>query len=88
MVRSLFLLIHFLVVQDYELPKTASRILSVPLTLECVRILDPSLFSTLIVSLMMFYVRFCALNSSCDKRFDLSQQVEIAYMSCNLILKI
>ena len=40
MVRCFFLLIHFLVVEDYELPKSASHILSVPLTMECVRILS------------------------------------------------
>ena len=32
-----FLLIHFLVLEDYELPKSASNVLSVPLTLESVR---------------------------------------------------
>ena len=35
---SFILLIHFLVAEDYELPKSTSHILSVPLTLECVRI--------------------------------------------------
>ena len=60
MVRSFFLLIHFLVVEDYELCKITSYILSVPLTLECVKILSSSIsffFSTLIVSMMMFCVR-------------------------------
>ena len=33
-----FLLIPFLVVEDYEFPKRTSDILSVPLTLKCVRI--------------------------------------------------
>ena len=45
--RCLFLLSHFLVVEaeDYELPKSTSHILSVPLTLDCVKILsDPSFF--------------------------------------------
>ena len=37
--KMFFLLIHFLVADDYEFPKSASHILSVPLTLECVRIL-------------------------------------------------
>ena len=56
MVRCL-LLILFLVVEDYELPKSTSHILSVPLNLERVRI-DPYLFSPfLIVFLMMFCVR-------------------------------
>ena len=44
MVRCFFLLIHFLVVEYYELPKSTSHILSVPLTLDCVRVLNPSLF--------------------------------------------
>ena len=35
-----FLLSHFLVVEDYELSKSTSHVLSVPLTLECVRILS------------------------------------------------
>ena len=34
MVTCFFLLIHFLAVEDYELPKITSHILSVPLTLE------------------------------------------------------
>ena len=33
MVRCFFLLIHFLGVEDYDLPKIASHILSVPLNL-------------------------------------------------------
>ena len=39
MVRCFFLLIHFLVVEDYGWSKSAGHILSVPLNLECVRIL-------------------------------------------------
>ena len=34
MVRCFFLLIHFLVVEDYQLPKSTNLILSLPLTLE------------------------------------------------------
>ena len=34
MVRSFFLLIHFLVVEDFELPKSTTYILSVLLPLE------------------------------------------------------
>ena len=37
--RYSFLLIHFLVVEDYELPKRSSDILSVPLT-RIIRILS------------------------------------------------
>ena len=39
-VRCFFLLIHFLVVEDYELPKSTGHVLSVPSTLEYVRILS------------------------------------------------
>ena len=39
-VRCFFLLSHFLVVEAYELSKSTSHFLSVPLTLECVRILS------------------------------------------------
>ena len=38
--KMLFLLIHFLIVADYALPKRTSNTLSVPLTLECARILS------------------------------------------------
>ena len=34
MVRCLFLLIYFLVVEDYELPKSASNFLRFPLNLQ------------------------------------------------------
>ena len=53
--KTFFLFIHFLVLEDYELPKSTSHILSVPLTLKCVRILSwlISFSSTLTVSLMM-----------------------------------
>ena len=59
-VRCFFLLIHFSVVEDYELPKSTSHIPSVPLNLECSRILSWSTFfsSILIVFLMMFCARF------------------------------
>ena len=59
MVRCLFLLIYFLVTEGYELPKSTSHILSVPLIWNASEFyLDPSLSSpTLIVTLMMFCVR-------------------------------
>ena len=38
--KMFFLLIHFLVAEDYESPKSTSHVLSVPLNLECVRILS------------------------------------------------
>ena len=86
MVRSFFLLIHFLVVEDYELCKITSYILSVPLTLECIKILSSS------ISFFFFYFNcinddvLCkteiwaddtALNSSCDWPSGLLQQVVI-----------
>ena len=43
MVRRFFLLIYFLVVEDYELPKSTGRVLSVTLTLECIKILSRSI---------------------------------------------
>ena len=39
MVKCFLLLIHFLAVEDYELPKSTNHALTVPLNLECVRIL-------------------------------------------------
>ena len=62
MLKSFFLLIHFLVVEDYELPKSTSHILSVPLNLECLNMeiwnLDPFFFSPILtVCIMMFCVR-------------------------------
>ena len=43
LVRRFFSL-HFLIVEDHGLPKSVSYILSVTLTLECVRILSRSVF--------------------------------------------
>ena len=47
MLKCFSLLIHILVVEDYELPKSTSHILSVPLNLEWLNMeiwnLDPSL---------------------------------------------
>ena len=40
MVRCIFLLIDFLVEEDYELPKSTNHIISESLTMECVRILS------------------------------------------------
>ena len=59
MVNLFFWLIHFLLVESYELPKITSRVLSVPLNLKCVRILSwfISYFFYLSCFLMMFCVR-------------------------------
>ena len=85
MVTCFFLLIHFLVLEDYELPKSTSHILSVPLNLECVRILSSSIsfffyFNCLpddVLCKIAIWADDNALNSSCDKPSDLSQQVVI-----------
>ena len=85
MAKCFLLLIHISVVEDYELSKNASYFLSVALSRECVRILSLSIsfFSTLIVSLMIFSVRYlswwCCSQFIIDKRPDLSQQVDITY---------
>ena len=84
--RCLFLLSHFLVVEaeDYQLPKSTSHILSVPLNLDCVKILsDPSLFLLqlspwLCLCQIAIWADDTALHSWRDKPSDLSQQVEIA----------
>ena len=76
-----FLLIHFLVVKDYELPKSASHILSVPLNVECARILSWSIsffsFFNCLPDDALFKIDTWAdnnaLNSSCDRQSDLSQ---------------
>ena len=65
MVRSFLLLIHFLPVEDYELPKSTSHILSVLLTLERVKIL--------------FSYFNCLADDVMCKIPDLTQQVEIGY---------
>ena len=84
MVRS-FLLSHFLVGESYELRKSTSHILSVPLNLECVRILSWSIsffsyFNCLpddVLCKIAIWVDDNALNSSSEKPSDLSQQVVI-----------
>ena len=86
MVRCSFLLIHFLVVEEYELPKSTSHVLNVPLTLESWFI---SFFSALIVSLMMFCGKLLSelvlLLSTHDVTGHLTCRNNL---SCNLILKI
>ena len=84
MVRYFFLLIHSLVVEDYELSKSASHILSAPLMRQ----------NSTLIHLLFFYFNCLpddvlfkiaiwaddtALNLSCEKPSDLSQQVDIAY---------
>ena len=74
MVRCFFLLNHFLVAEDYELSESKSHLLSVPLTLECVRIL--SLFISFfyfngdpddVQCKIAIWADDTALKSSCDK---------------------
>ena len=85
MVRYYFLLIHSLVVEDYESPKSTSHVLSIPLNLESVRILSWSIsffsyFNCLpddVLRKIVIWADDNALNSSCDKPSRLSQQVVI-----------
>ena len=83
MARYFFLLIHFLVVEDYELLKSISHVVSVPLTLECVRNIS--------LSISFFFYFNCfpddvlcknpiraddtALNLSCNNSFELLQPI-------------
>ena len=60
MAKCFFLLIHFIVVEDYELSQSTIHLLSVPSALEYARILSWSIFfffSTSVVFLMQFCVR-------------------------------
>ena len=84
MIRRLFLLGHFLVLDDYELSQSTSHLLNVPLTLEYVGILSWSIsFSHFyclpnhVLCKIAIWADDIALKSSFDKAFDLSQQVEI-----------
>ena len=85
MVRYFFLLIHSLIVEDYESPKSTSHVLSIPLNLESVRILSWSIsffsyFNCLpddVLCKIVIWADDNALNSSCDKPSHLSQQVVI-----------
>ena len=93
MVKWFFLLIDFLVVEDYELPKSTSHIWSVP-TLEFVRILSWFIsFCTLMVSLIMFCATFLSeliiLLSTHHVTNHLTCRNKLRYpMICNLTLKI
>ena len=85
-----FLFIHFLVVEDYELPKSTSHILSVPITLEWIQILSWSIsflyfhcFPDVFLHTIPVWTDDTALNSSCDKPSD-----EPTRTSFSLILKI
>ena len=71
-VRCILLLSHFLAAEYYELSKSTSHLLSLPLTLN----LGPSLFFYFIC-LPDNVLCNIALNSPCDKAFNFSQQVEI-----------
>ena len=82
-VRLFFLLVYFLVLEDYEAPKSTSHILSVPVTLEYVRVLSRSisfffLFNFLpddVLCKTAVPVDDTALNSSYDKPSDWSQHL-------------
>ena len=85
MVNLFFLLIHFLVVESYELPKITCHVLSLPLNPKCVRILSWfisyffhfSCFSGDVLRKTAIWADDNALNYSCDTPSDLSQQVQI-----------
>ena len=81
MINLFFLLIHFLVVEDYGLPKIISHVLSVPLNPECVRIpvffFYFNCFPDDVLRKIVIRADDNALNSSCDKPSDLLQQVVI-----------
>ena len=80
MIRCFFLLIHFLVAEDYESPESTSHVLSVPLNLESCSI---SFFSYLdclpdhVLCHIAIWADDNAINLSYDKPFDLSQQIVI-----------
>ena len=81
MIRRFFWLIYFLVVEDYELPEIASHVLSVQLTLECIRILSWSIslffyFNCLpddVLCKIAIWADYTVFNSSCHKPSDLLQ---------------
>ena len=83
MVRWFFLLIHFLIVGDFEWSKTASHILTVPLTLECVRTLSWS------ISVFFYFncfsddvlCKFCVLLS------ELMILLSTHHVACHLICR-
>ena len=84
--KIFFSLSHFLLVEDYDLSKSTSHLLTVPLTLECVGILPWSIFFLYFSCLpddvlckIVILANDTAPNSSCDKPSDLSQQAETAY---------
>ena len=85
--KMFFLIDQFLIdqLEDYELPKNTSHIVIVPINLECVRILSWSIsfysyFNCLpgdVLCKIAIWADDNALNLSCDKPSDLSQQVVI-----------
>ena len=85
MVKCFISLIHFIVGEHYEFPKSTIHILSVPLNLECVRILSWSIsffsyFNCLpddVLCKIAIWADDNALNLSCYKPFDLSLQAVI-----------
>ena len=92
--KIFLLLIHFLVVEDYEFPKSTSHVLIVPLTLEYVRILPWSISFVFYFNClpMMFCVRLLSeliillpTHHITDDRTCLNKLRFT--MSCNLILK-
>ena len=91
MVRCCFF-IHFLVAEDYELPKSASHILGLPLTLECVRILSWFIFFFYFNcfphdALWRLLSELMILPSTHPVTNHMTYRKKLRYaMSCNLIL--
>ena len=80
--KTFLWLVYFLVVEVYELPKSTSHVLNVPLTLECIKILSWSIS-------LWFYFNFPSNDVLCKiaiwaddtahKPPDLWQKVELEY---------
>ena len=92
MVRCFFFLIYFLVVKDYELRKSET-VRNVPLGLECFIsffLIHIFFSSTLIISLMMSYVRLLSELLILLSTYHVTNHLtcrELRYlMNCNLIL--
>ena len=81
-----FFLSHLLVIKSYELSKDTSHFLSVPLALECIRILYWCIFFYFgclpheVLCNIVIWADDTALDSSCEKPSNLLQQVEIVYV--------
>ena len=90
LVRCFFLLSHFLVIEDYALSKSTSHLQSVPLTLECVRIVSWSIFFS---TSTVYRIVLCVTLLLSEPMILLSTHHVTNHLTCrnnwdNLILKI